>query len=374
MSGEQERDAEYHLLAIDAELLKQRILDLRAKNETFSNLVQEAIEQSSETTHDNAPYDAAREAKTQNAQRIHELEAIGRRANIYTPTEESVVDMGSVVVLENNGVTQKIEVAGDWHDRHDDEHTVVSRNTPLASAIIGKTLDDTISLVDGSQWKISALSNPYVVSHESDHKEETTEQDNEKMMDEWKSNRLLFVCGHHASGKSRLIDKALEDDFVVFDTGPALREIHEKEAPDLDFEEWVKNGEDTYGKNYTNELLRHKLEEIRDIIDKEGRQGTVIIGFRTREGIDYIIEHIDHSDAKIMYVVATKKLMLERYRMRKGKAKVTQEEFDEIIEDESKRGLMYLARNSDFKVVNHGRIDDAIAKIKASIESWQPEA
>jgi dephospho-CoA kinase/transcription elongation GreA/GreB family factor len=361
-------EQELLLLPVDALTLNERLVELYSRNETLSAVIQEAIEQSSETTHDNAPYDVAKDEKVINDSMIHGLESIRSRSKVFLPdTESEVVGVGKIAILECDGEQKIIEIAGDWHDRHNEDNLVLNRRAPLAELLIGLTQSDDVTLPDGTKWKISQIR---TVDIEISTSESQDLSDAE--LSDWRASRILFVCGHHASGKSSVIKEALEKDYLIFDTGPTLRKVHQQRRADISFEDWVSIGESQNGKNFTDIILKDELEKLIETSEVQ-RSGIVVIGNRSLSGIEYMRENLHISDSRIMYVVTPKKVMFERFKEREQLPNLPAVEFDDIIEQEMKKGLYHVGRNADYKILNTGSIKEVAKKVKTLLDEWVPE-
>lgn len=102
----------------------------------------DVFNQSSETWHDNAPFDALRDRQSVLDAELQNLRMVMRRAAVSVPRQKKgVVGIGSRVELENKkGVRRTIKIAGDWTPHAGQTIggiTVVSVQTPLAQELLG---------------------------------------------------------------------------------------------------------------------------------------------------------------------------------------------------------------------------------------------
>ncbi len=121
--------------------LEQAILDLGPEFHDVFN-------QSSETWHDNAPFDALRDRQSVLDAELQQLKRIMRRSRPGVPPQpKTTVDIGSVVELTSvSGETRHYKIAGDWTPHAGkliDGLIVVSLQTPLATELLAKRVNDT---------------------------------------------------------------------------------------------------------------------------------------------------------------------------------------------------------------------------------------
>lgn len=147
---------------------------------------------------------------------------------------------------------------------------------------------------------------------------------------------VFFIAGPHGSGKTYTVNQIKENmNLLHIDLGPLIREAHKKFSPDSSLDEWIKDGEKKYGKNFTNIILCKQIDRI----TKNSKQDlTVITGSRSLKGIKYIVDYFSINDPNIIYISAPFSQLKENYEKREGKI-LTQEKFEEILQDERKMGL-----------------------------------
>ena len=129
---------EYRILKDDRILLDARIDELESEIQGLGPDFYEVFNQSSETWHDNAPFEALRDKQSVLFAEYTSLKEIRRNSTVITPKRGTRVAIGSTVTLDDN---RKIFVAGDWTPHAGqtiDGMTFVSARSPLALAVIGK--------------------------------------------------------------------------------------------------------------------------------------------------------------------------------------------------------------------------------------------
>lgn len=153
--------------------------------------------------------------------------------------------------------------------------------------------------------------------------------------------KVLFVVGPHASGKTYSINESLAEDntkATVIDTGPIMRTVHKESGSNKKIGEWVLELEKIHGKDITSKIIASK---IIDTINLEQSENVIIIGYRTFDSINYLVNELNIQDFEIIYVDAPISLLYTNYCKREGQKK-TFEEFEKYIQEEEKSGLVLL--------------------------------
>lgn len=134
------------ILKEDLDLLFSKISEIEDQIFQLGEEFKEAVNQSSETWHDNAPFDVVRDKQALLAQERAYLYEISTRCTVHTPIKSQQIAVGSVVHLRGS-IQKVVFIAGEWCGRATvrGAHPVTIR-TPLAHALIGKVAGESISL------------------------------------------------------------------------------------------------------------------------------------------------------------------------------------------------------------------------------------
>lgn len=132
------------VLPEDRQWLEQRIEVLSQQIKDLGPEFHEVLNQSSETWHDNAPFDAVREKQDLLVAECRQLKEILAKSTLKLPVQTAgTVSIGRIFSLEHNQKTKQILIVGDWSPRSGkviNKVLVVSRQAPLAQAVLGKQL------------------------------------------------------------------------------------------------------------------------------------------------------------------------------------------------------------------------------------------
>ena len=163
-------------------------------------------------------------------------------------------------------------------------------------------------------------------------------------------NKVLFLVGPHACGKNYSSTKYVEkrDDVEMIDTGPIMRKLHKDNAPEISMGDWIKKIEFEYGKDITSKLI---LNEIEKVIINSNCNNFIIIGFRSIEGIFYVIEHLNLTDYGILYIDAPDELLYENF-LKREKKEISFREFKDYLVEEFNSGLR--------KIKDEALLEDAL--------------
>lgn len=135
------------ILDEDKAWARARIAELEAEIMALGPEFRDAFTQTSETWHDNAPFEIVRDRQSVlSAERQH-LGGLLRRSSVSVPKQKhGVVGIGSVVTLRGKkGQLQRFKIAGDWTPHAGkviDGVMMASRVAPISKALLGKGTGD----------------------------------------------------------------------------------------------------------------------------------------------------------------------------------------------------------------------------------------
>lgn len=137
---------EVYLLPDDRAYAEQRILQLEQEIQDLGPDFNDAFTQSSETWHDNSPFEAVRDKQAMLAAELHKLRTLVRTATLTPPkAKKGTVAIGSMVQLQNGS---RYLIAGDWTHRaghHANGMHTISCHAPVAKALLGKQVGDQVA-------------------------------------------------------------------------------------------------------------------------------------------------------------------------------------------------------------------------------------
>jgi transcription elongation GreA/GreB family factor len=137
------------ILDEDKAYARARITELEKAIQDLGPEFYEVFNQSSETWHDNAPFDALRDRQSVLDAELQQLRTVLRNSLPSVPRQKKdVVGIGTTVVIEDSlGVRQRYRIAGDWTPfagMSRNGSMVVSCNAPIAKLLLGNSIGATI--------------------------------------------------------------------------------------------------------------------------------------------------------------------------------------------------------------------------------------
>lgn len=147
------------LLDEDRQWALARIVELEKQIQELGPEFYEVFNQSSETWHDNAPFDALRDRQSVLDAELQSLKRMLRSSMPSLPKQKrGTVNIGSYVYLSGTKPRAYI-IAGDWTPYAGTEKNgavVVSRKTPVAVSLLGKKEGDHV-VVAGAEYTIETI-------------------------------------------------------------------------------------------------------------------------------------------------------------------------------------------------------------------------
>ena len=133
------------LLPEDKAWLESRLSELEQKIKDLGPEFHEVLNQSSETWHDNAPFDAVRDKQSLLYAEYSHLKFILLNSHKVSAHSSNSVAIGSHIEMTSGGKTRRYYVAGDWTHMTGRQNgsgaTVVTAKSPLGEAVIGAKLN-----------------------------------------------------------------------------------------------------------------------------------------------------------------------------------------------------------------------------------------
>lgn len=150
------------ILDEDRRYALRRVAELEREIQELGPEFYEVFNQSSETWHDNAPFDALRDRQSVLDAELQSIRQVLRSSLPSIPKQKAGrASIGSKVLLEGAMGARSYFIAGDWTPhagtKREDGALVVSRNTPVAKALLGKKKNSTV-IITGAEFTIIEVS------------------------------------------------------------------------------------------------------------------------------------------------------------------------------------------------------------------------
>lgn len=146
----------------DKEYARQRIAQLEAEIVALGPEFYNAFNATSETYHDNAPFEVVRDKQTLLSTELQNLKYILRNSLPSIPKQKKgTIGVGTTVTIRNLKTKELSTylIAGDWTYRAghtENNSTIISKKSPLALLLLGKKPGD--EFVHRHPYKIESIS------------------------------------------------------------------------------------------------------------------------------------------------------------------------------------------------------------------------
>lgn len=181
---------------------------------------------------------------------------------------------------------------------------------------------------------------------------------------------VIFLVGPHCAGKTRILAMFSRAAFSCVDLGPLLREIHQRASPQVTFADWIRMGETTHGRSFTDAQLAQAISREVGCAVTKRHQDLVIAGSRSLEGIRYLVERIGSYQGRanvIIWVEAPIEILCQRYNARNPDRPLSYPDFLRFLEDDNRLGLSGLKDVADLRLSNAGSEQELQASVHGLI-------
>ncbi len=158
------KKAKIFLLPRDRDYITNRIAEIDQQIADLGPEFYEAFNQSSETWHDNAPFEAVRDKQSNLSAEQQSLKQILQDSTLEQPTSvKDQAEAGKSLTIKNlsDSSVKRYFMAGDWtayagEKQPDSDATIISRRSPLGNAMLGRKVGDKFEF-SGSQFLVEVV-------------------------------------------------------------------------------------------------------------------------------------------------------------------------------------------------------------------------
>ena len=156
----QSSEERLYILEADKQWVRARIAELEQQIQALGPEFYDAFNQTSETWHDNAPFEAVRDRQSVMAAELQHLRETLRAAAISLPkTAQGTVGIGSRVSVRHETGDMHYMIAGHWSPftgQMVDGAMVITCAAPLGRALLGRVAGDAVA-VRASRMRIISI-------------------------------------------------------------------------------------------------------------------------------------------------------------------------------------------------------------------------
>lgn len=181
---------------------------------------------------------------------------------------------------------------------------------------------------------------------------------------------MIFICGHHNSGKTTVAKYLEKFGFIHIETGNIVRQKHKELTPDVNFHQWAIREGHKFDKYIVDEILSAREKLIKS---NGSLQDIIITGNRQIEGIDYILLHVPPIEGKenlIIFLHANDEILFQRQILRYNRqvTDLTFEKFkDELLRFDVQMGIEKIKEKTNCAIYNEGPLESFETKIKETL-------
>lgn len=181
---------------------------------------------------------------------------------------------------------------------------------------------------------------------------------------------MIIIAGPHGAGKTTIAKMLTEHKFDFLDLGGILRGKQKSDCPNENFKDWCANKEKIHGLNFTDDIVVEEINNyIYSVMPKLSQkpQDIIIVGSRSLRGINYItqkVKTINGHENIIIYIDAPFNILFSRYCEREKK-QLAPMDFQKLLDDDDKNGLMNIIPYANVKMTNNG----SLQQLKDEIEN-----
>jgi dephospho-CoA kinase len=175
---------------------------------------------------------------------------------------------------------------------------------------------------------------------------------------------MIFITGHHDTGKSTLAGFLVKNEFVHVETSEIVRRVYRESETEMPFGEWANQN----GHNFDTFIIR-SVESARNQVINENKQDIVITGNRQLEGISKICDYIKPLEFRkniIVYTEASPEILFQRHQQREDRSDLCLdlEGFKRnILGYDTQMGVDKIRNRADFIILNEGTKEDFFSSL-----------
>jgi hypothetical protein len=184
----------------------------------------------------------------------------------------------------------------------------------------------------------------------------------------WRRDRIVYITGPHAAGKTEVAGVLEEGGLCQhIDLGPTIRKLHTATEGSGSFLDWLMQGEQTEGADFSDKLLAKAVLDTRADVSRP--LGFAVVGSRSVNGLKYIDDALGPSTSLHIHVTADDELLHRRYCEREG-TDLTSSEFGKLITKDAELGLEELAVVADDTIRNNGDKNSLASDVALIVGKW----
>jgi len=172
---------------------------------------------------------------------------------------------------------------------------------------------------------------------------------------------MIFIVGHHNSGKSTIATLLKKYGFLHVETGDIIREIHKEQDPEREFSEWISEMNVKESDFLNNAILKKVNANLEQIKKNPFLQDIVVTGNRQVEGIEFLCENVTEPNSNIVIYMETNTEELYNRQLQRNDRIIDALTFEKFINEylafDTEMGLEQIRTRADVIVDSSFGVD-----------------
>lgn len=177
---------------------------------------------------------------------------------------------------------------------------------------------------------------------------------------------VVFVTGHHNTGKSTLADFLKQKGFIHIETGDIVRSVYKQESPGVEFSVWAQEVSGADPLFFDRCILKEIQRELERSGKDKRRVNLVVTGNRQYSGVVFLKERLlKNTEIRVVYLRALEQTLFERQLLRKDRVlpNLTADSFKDYLEYDKTMGVEDIEKHADLVVDANKEIEEIRAVV-----------
>lgn len=180
---------------------------------------------------------------------------------------------------------------------------------------------------------------------------------------------MIFICGHHNTGKTTIAKELTKRGFFHIETGDIVRGVFKKKRVKSNFYEWAeKRNKNT--PHFFNQCILRAILEAKKMSQEDDGSKIIITGNRQLKGIKYLIKNSRKEESIVIYLDSSDNEKLYKRQLKRKDRKIenlNKENFiKEYLDFDKRMGVERIKKEATY-IVNSGMSKKTIIKEILSI-------
>lgn len=178
---------------------------------------------------------------------------------------------------------------------------------------------------------------------------------------------LVYPVGHHACGKSKVSEYLVNQyGFNIIETGAMVRAAYRQIDPDRERYPHIGGFVASVEAENPDFFIEMILDDMQSIIASKKPYGMIINGMRTLTHLRRMQRRTPDHPQAVVWIDSPVEVLKQRWELREGH-ELTDEEFEALLQFDSRLGLDEIRSLAHATVLNDGSVDTLNARVERSL-------